>query len=106
MSYDVYGEIDTGGPEPHEVWWENHTSNTAGMWRAAGVDLAAYDQQPADRLRDALGEAIIELRRNHQVYRRMDSPNGWGTYDTTLAFLERLHRHCVTHPNTTIRISR
>lgn len=106
MSYDIYLEVDTGGEEPVEVWSRNHTSNTASMWVAAGCDLALYDGKSAEELGDAITTAVREMRANPGKYREYDSPNGWGTYSTTLLFLREIREACIEHPKTTVRVSR
>lgn len=106
MSYDISLEVDTGGEEPVEVWSRNHTSNTASMWVAAGCDLALYDGKSAEQLGDALNTAIINMKAEPGRYREYNSPNGWGTYSTTLLFLEEIYRACAENPKTTVRVSR
>jgi hypothetical protein len=106
MSYDIYLEADTGGPELVEVWSRNHTSNTAPMWRAAGVDLAEFHGRKASDLAPVVAEALMRMQAAPATYRKYDAPNGWGTYATTCAFLEAIQDACALHPNTTVRISR
>lgn len=106
MSYDIYLEVDTGGEEPVEVWWRNHTSNTASMWVAAGCDLALYHGKTATELAEAIEVAVANMKAEPGRYREYNSPNGWGTYSTTLLFLSEIHKACVENPKTTVRVSR
>jgi hypothetical protein len=106
MSYDVYLEIDTGGTEPVEVSWLNHTSNTAAMWRAAGCDIAECDGRPAANFAEGLASAIEAIESDPDRYRQYEPPNGWGTLETTLKFLRDLLHACQCHPRTTVRVSR
>lgn len=106
MSYDIYLEIDTGGPEPVAVFDWNFTSNVAPMWRAAGADLAEFHGKQANECDQVLTEAIIEMETNSARYEAMDSPNGWGTYEHLMPRLRVLLRAFRRHPKTTIRVSR
>lgn len=105
MSYDVYLEIDTGKAMV-EVWWRNHTSNTVQMWREAGVDLAYYDGKSAALLEVPLGIAIANMKERPKAFREFESDNGWGTYESTLEFLEAIYAACKEHWRTTVRVSR
>lgn len=107
MSYDIYLEADTGGPEPVEVFWRNHTSNTAVMWRKAGCDLAEFDGKPATELAGALAPALAEIEENRERYaRQWNPPNGWGSVETTIEFLTAILDGCRAHPLTTVRVCR
>jgi hypothetical protein len=61
VSYDVYVEMDAGGPEPMFVDLGNMTSNVSGIWKKAmyGTGVADFDGKEArecvnvlERLRD------------------------------------------------------
>lgn len=107
MSYDIWLNIDTGGPEPATVWSEfNFTSNVAPMWRAAGADLAEFDGKRAGDCALILAGAIAELEGDPAKYRAMDSPNGWGTYDHLLPALRKLLAGFQQHPSTTVVVWR
>ncbi len=107
MSYDIWLEVDTGGPEPCRIadGW-NCTSNISGMWRAAGADLADFDGQTAHDCIESLTNAIAELRRDPDKYRAMDSPNGWGKYEHLVPTLDRLLDDFRRHPKATVRVWR
>jgi hypothetical protein len=106
VSYDVWLEIDTGGPEPAEVGRShNMTSNVAPMWRHAGCDLAEAHGRTAGEMLPTLTAAIEKMRAEPAVYRAMNPPNGWGSYENCLAFLERLRADWAAHPKATIAVS-
>lgn len=99
MSYDVYLTIDTGSPEgPALVFDVNHTSNTASMWRLAGVDfhelvgMSAMDAEPI------LSHGVASLLAAPARFRELAPANGWGTYETALAFLIQVRDACRMHP--------
>src|SRR5215472_3718427 len=103
MSYDIWLAIDTGGPEPAEVarpW--NFTSNCAPMWCAAGIDFAAISGSTAGMVAPDLERAIEALKADPERFRKMDAPNGWGTYDQLLPALEELLASWRAHPKATV----
>ena len=106
MSYDLWVEMDAGGPEPIMVGDWNYTSNCAPMWAAAGADLAAFDHERAGDCTPILAGALIELRSRPDHYRAMNPPNGWGSYDTLVPALVELHELFIAYPDATVRVSR
>ncbi len=107
MSYDIYLTIDTGGPEHALVTdgW-NYTSNCAPMWRQAGADLATFHARKAGDCLPVLDAAIAAMRADPDTFRKMDPPNGWGSYDSLLPQLEALAEDLRRHPNATVAVSR
>lgn len=108
MSYDIWFEIDAGGPEPISIGNRdfNITSNVAPMWRHAGCDLAdLHDTRCADAIQP-LRTAIQAMEDDPPTYKAMDPPNGWGDYNGCLQFLRDLYTSCKAHPNAIIKVSR
>ena len=102
MSYDVtiyYGDTD------HELFWRNHTSNTAVMWKQAGVDLRDFDGKKANELILPLIEVIAAMDRDKPRYRALTPTNGWGNFDSTVVFLEAVLRACMTFPDEKLAVS-
>jgi hypothetical protein len=106
MSYDVYLEVDAGGPEPVEAYWRNHTSNTSRMWREAGCDIAACGGHQAAQFAEGLAGAISAMEEEPEKYRQWEPENQWGTYETTLSFLRDLLDACRAYPRAVVRVSR
>lgn len=107
MSYDVYLEIDTGGPEPASVGMDwNYTSNCAPMWRLAGADLAEFDGKKAGECLPYLTKAIASMLADPEPYKALNPENGWGSYRTLVPALRDLAYDFGRHPNATVRISR
>lgn len=106
MSYDVDLMIDTGGPEMVSVYSRNHTSNTSGMWRAAGCDIAEFHDKPASEFAAALAPAIEKLKATPEEFRQYEPANRWGTLDSTIEFLSDLLDACEKHPKTTVSVWR
>lgn len=107
MSYDIWLEIDTGGPEPAAVGGQwNYTSNCGPMWRAAGADLAEFHGKTAGDCLLALTAGITELRAHPAKYEAMNPPNGWGSYDSLIPALEELAGTFRSHPKATVKVYR
>lgn len=106
MSYDVYLEVDGGGPDSVEAYWRNHTSNTAVMWREAGCDVADFDGAEAWAFARSLGRAVRDIEERPDHYAKWNPSNGWGSVETTLAFLRDLLDACERFPKAKVRVSR
>lgn len=106
MSYNVYLEADTGGPEPAEIWWANYTTNCAPMWRKAGAPLHEWDGRKAEYVVPLLEVAIDTMKANPDEYAAMNPENGWGDHLSVIRFLEEFVAAARHHPKTTVRISR
>ena len=104
MSLSLALQMDTGGPEPADVYgcddW-NYTHNVNPMWRQLfGMtlgDLLAGKRAGDTLLALQVGAAVME--RDIERYRAMNPPNGWGDADTALVSLQRLVLWCEQHPN-------
>lgn len=107
MSYDIYLEIDTGGPEPATVYEiGNYTSNVARMWaKALGYRLADLHGKGAAESLPELERGVAAMESDPDGYRDMNPANGWGDYDGALDYLRQLRDGCARHPRTTIYIS-
>jgi hypothetical protein len=107
MSYDIWLTVDTGGPEPATVGEDwNYTSNCGPMWRAAGADLAEFDDKVAGDCLPILEAAIKTLQTDREQFIAMNPPNGWGSYDTLVPALEKLAQQFRYHPKATVRVWR
>jgi hypothetical protein len=107
VSYDIWLEIDTGGPEPACVGRDwNYTSNCVPMWRAAGADLAEFHGKSAADCIPVLSAAIELLRAEPARFEAMDPENGWGSYETLVPALEALLANFEHHPRATVGVSR
>lgn len=106
MSYDVSLYIDDAKGDRHCVVDVNHTSNTARMWREAGCDLAEFHMKTGAELAAALGPALFEMRVRPTHFSQWNPENGWGSYSTTMAFLEQLLDGALRWPNAVVHVSR
>ena len=106
MSYDIWLEVDLGGPEPIRIdnGW-NYTSNCGPMWRAAGIDLAECHGRDAGRCAEELRAAINTLKADPARFQAMNPPNGWGSFDTLVPALEELLKLFESAPRAIVRVS-
>lgn len=108
MSYDIWLEIDTGGPEPAVVGSDswNYTSNCAEMWREAGANLADFHGQPAVECIPTLRTAIQTMEADPARFEAMNPENGWGSYATLVPRLRVLLEEFEAHPRAIVTVSR
>lgn len=106
MSYDIYLMIDDAKGDGHIVVDQNHTSNTAIMWREAGCDLAEFHMKTGRELAEALGPAVHDMALRPTHYSQWNPDNGWGSYSSTLAFLTCLLDGAQRWPDAVVHVSR
>lgn len=108
MSYHIWLDLDTGGPEPAIVFEVgNCTSNVSPMWfDALGRSLGDYHEAPCSEAAGPLRQGIERMRADPDHYQAMNPENGWGDYEGALKYLERLYEGCCNHPKATIQIRR
>jgi hypothetical protein len=77
------------------------------MWREAlGYSLADLHGRTAGDVIADLRRAVGHMAGNPEIYRAMNPPNGWGTYEGARDYLVQLLDGCIEHPKTTIYVSR
>lgn len=115
MSYDVWLEVDTGGPERAalNVLDVNYTSNVSPMWTMAlGANLGDLIEEnekegrTAGRLVGLLSDAVEKMRAEPAAFQAMNPENGWGRYEGALEFLDKIRAACEAHPLAYLRVSR
>lgn len=107
MSYDIWLEMDTGGDEPAQVCEVgNHTWNCGLMFSTAlGIEsLNDLDGQNAGEWAEKCCQGVNDMLSRPAVYETMNPPNGWGSYETALKYLQTLAIACRKHPKATIRV--
>jgi hypothetical protein len=104
MGWDFWLEVDTGGEQLVSIGDSvNHTHNTNGMWRLAGLELKEADGKLAAEVGPLVTAAVGWMLDNESLCRPMEPPNGWGTYESTVSALERVAELCADHPKATCR---
>lgn len=104
MSYWVSVECHSCGCD-QDGGGTNMTSNLAKMWRAAGCDVATFDDRPAFAMLPSLVHAIRELQNDPEHYRKLEPGNGWGDLEGCIRFLEKIRDMCCLEPLGTVRVS-
>lgn len=107
MSLTVYlSEISL-----HVVYDRNITHNLRDMAKAANIYLILWQPEEwgitkASELISPLEEGLNKLRSDPEKFKKLNSVNGWGTYDDFVAFVEDYLNECKEHPNATVEVSR
>ena len=104
MSLDVY-LLGTS------TFCANYTHNVGGMAEAAGIYKHVWrpeelDITKASELIEPLRGAIERMKADPNRFISLNPPNGWGSYDTFLPWLEQYLEACEEHPDATVRASR
>ena len=107
MSLDVYlTEI-----KPIEVYSANITHNLHAMAEEAGLYKLIWRPDEvgilkADQLILALRAGLSLLKNDPARFQKFNPPNGWGTYEGFVCFVEQYLKACEEHPNADVRVSR
>jgi len=88
----------------------DYTYNVAPMFNRAFTTMAGEGNRG---LNGMTGEsaaahllgALSEMRACPAVYREMNPPNGWGSYEGAIELLAKLRGWCLGHPTWTLRVS-
>jgi hypothetical protein len=107
MSLNIYLEELVVSP----VFRANYTHNAVGMVEAAGIYTHVWrpeelDITKASELIEPLRGAIERMKADPNRFISLNPPNGWGSYDTFLPWLEQYLEACEEHPDATVRASR
>lgn len=106
MSIDISLVMDTGGDYPAIVEdVGNHTSNTCDMWfKALENPISSLDGRSCREAYPEIDAAVRHMEANPALYRAMNPPNGWGSYETALQYLRNLRDACKRHPKASIQV--
>ena len=115
MSLDIelYKLVDVGNKEPEHVTFfdANVTHNLNKMAKEAGIydhlwrsdEIGIYH---AEELISPLSVGLQKMKSNPERFKKFNPPNGWGTYDLFLPWIEKYIEACKRYPKTLIYISR
>jgi len=113
MSLDFYLETPycaACGRDGTELFWANCTHNLGKMARSADIytelwhpDEGGYEY--AGDIVAALEEGLRDMKARPKVYKVDNPPNGWGTYDGFIEFVEGVLAACKRNPDALIRTS-
>jgi hypothetical protein len=107
MSLDVSLTVE----QDTDVYSANITHNLGHMAEAAGIYRYLWRPEElgithARDLIPALEGGLERLQADPEYYQQFNSPNGWGTYEHFVPFVERYLEACRENPNAKIGISR
>ena len=96
---------------PTEVFSANITHNLNDMAEAAGIYKHLWRPEEigvklAGQLVTPLMEGLHKIKSDPAKYREFDSPNGWGTYDHFVRWLEEYLDACARFPDAEVRADR
>lgn len=94
-----------------EFYSANITHNLSGMAQKAGIYNIVWRPEEhginyAYQLIEPLTKAIADMKQNPDKYEKYDAPNGWGTYEHFVPWLERYLNACEEDPLSRVRVSR
>jgi len=92
------------------VFDANITSNLGRMADALGIYECLWHPEEnnikfAHQLIKPLTKAICEMKKEPELYKKYDAPNGWGTYKDFLPWLERLLETSCKFPDSIIEVN-
>jgi hypothetical protein len=93
------------------VYEANITHNLGTMAKAAGIYDCLWRAPEngftlASQLVEPLTKGIAKMEATPKRFKAMNSPNGWGTYENFLPWLERLLDACIANPDAEVRTDR
>lgn len=96
---------------PVDVYAGNITHNLSPMARAVGLYEVLWRPDElgiteAGELVGPLEAGLKELKGSPAKYSQLDSPNGWGTHDNLVCFVENYLSACIANPNARVKVSR
>lgn len=97
--------------ESHEVYSANVTHNLGKMADEAGIYRELWRPEELDillarELIEPLQAGVQRLRADPERYRKFNPPNGWGSYDMFVPWVERYLAACRLNPTATVRVCR
>lgn len=89
--------------EPTQVFSANITHNLNKMAEAAGIYMACWrpDEIPIARAKELiplLEAGLTRLKEDPERYKAYDAPNGWGTYEHFVPWVEEYLEACKKWP--------
>jgi hypothetical protein len=106
MSLDVDLMLDSESVFSYNITHNlNKMASEAGiykcLWRPEEIEI-----KTAKQLIPKLEEGLINLKDNKESLEKFNPPNGWGTYDGLVTFVEKYLKACKMFPEAEVRASR
>ena len=122
MSLDVYlhsqekrknqcGHCGSTYEKQEELYWANITHNLSKMAEEAGIYKALWRPEEinairADQIILPLTKGLALLKSDPERFKKLNAPNGWGTYEHFVPFVEEYLNACKENPYAIIEVSR
>lgn len=111
MSLDVSLYYKVEEDKKAYVFDANITHNLTEMADKIGIYECVWRPEEkgiiyAKELIKPLVDGLVEMRANKEYYGTFDSPNGYGTYDDFLIWIENYLEKCMEYPNAFVEVSR
>ena len=96
---------------PCEVFSANITHNLCNMAEEAGIYTHLWYPEDLEitKARELIGPLSIglaKMRAHPEIFKKFDSPNGWGTYEKFVPWVQAYLNACIEHPDAEISVSR
>lgn len=93
------------------VYDANITHNLVKMAAEAGIYKHLWRPEElgiktAEELIEPLTKGLSYMRDRPAYFRQFSAPNGWGTYDQFVPWIEKYLEACKANPDATIEVSR
>jgi hypothetical protein len=93
------------------VYSANITHNLNTMAEAAGIYECLWRPEEigithAEQLIAPLSKGLQSLKRNPEQFYPLNPPNGWGSYERLVAFVESYLLACIVYPEATVAVWR
>lgn len=104
-------DVSLQKPMLTEVFLANITHNLNEMADIAGIYKHIWRPEEigithARQLIEPLTEGLKKMKCSPHKYRNYDSPNGWGTYDNFVPWIEKYIDACKENPDAEVKASR
>lgn len=109
LDFTLYLEVDVGEEDLHRatLYSANITHNLNTMAEACGVYNALWrpfksESEVAGDIIAPLKKELKKLKASPEYYKKYNSPNGWGTYEYFVPFVEKALEACKKYPKAKI----
>ena len=103
LSYDI-SLYRKGIKNAERIYYDydgNITYNVCEMLEVAFGEqhLKKWNDKPVNEFIEEFKKGYEDMMLNPTKYKKYDSPNGWGTYETTLKAIQNLYNYIVEYTN-------
>ena len=90
-----------------ELFWANVTHNLVPMAKEADLYAILWrgGGKRAEEIVPTLQRGLERLRAEPERFRKLNPPNGWGSYEVFLAFVEEVLEACQRWPEAVVKVS-